>query len=160
MALRSAIRPVLGGPRPVSTGHGACSERTGSGCRLFFRQGEGVGAALQDEAKGLVIGRLRAVLRLGIGTIALSIPIDLHLDRPGLAALLAFKVVAMVAYGVAAVGLGMLRMAPWPRAIRAATLSGGILCAVNAAIGIITGDAVMSAYVLTVLTFGAAIVFP
>ena len=132
----------------------------GSGCRLFFRQGEGVGAALQDEAKALIIGRLRAVLRLGIGTIALSILIDLQLARPGLAALLAFKVVAMAAYGVAEVGLGMLRVAPWPRAIRAATLSGGILCMVNAAIGIITGDAVMSAYVLTVLTFGAAIVFP
>src|SRR5438093_3805141 len=112
---------------PPAPGMALAQKVRARGCRLFFRQGEGVGAALQDEAKGLVIGRLRAVLRLGIGTVALSILIDLLLDRPGLAALLAFKLAAMVAYGVAAVGLEMLRAAPWPRAIRAAPPSGGIM---------------------------------
>src|ERR1043166_8207506 len=104
--VRQSCRP--GGPKPRRQQAWRLLGRAASGCRLFFQQGEGVGAALQDEAKALVISRLRAVLRLGIGTVALSILIDLQLARPGLAALLAFKVVAMAAYGGAGGGVGVV----------------------------------------------------
>ncbi|HJQ85289.1 MAG TPA: ATP-binding protein, partial [Candidatus Binatia bacterium] len=127
---------------------------------MSFRQGEGVRAALQDETKPLVLGRVRAILILGIVGILVSLLVDVRLARPRLETLVALKTLALAAYALAALALGRLQHATWPRAVGAAAASGALLCAVNAAIGTLGGDVVMTAYVLTILTIGGATVFP
>src|SRR4029077_7941957 len=61
---------------------------------------------------------------------------------------------------VAAVGLGHARHASWRRVIATATAGIGLICLLNTAIGTLTGDVLMAAYVLTVVTLGGAILFP
>lgn len=124
-----------------------------------LRRSERIRAVLEEEAQPLVLGRVRAVLCLGIATIALSMPFDVRLGQEGLSALVVLKLGGMAAYGLAALGLGVLRRSTWRWAIVGATASVGLICALNASIAILTGDVLMAAYVLTVLTVGGAIVF-
>src|SRR3989442_10687772 len=115
------------------------------------RESEGVRAALEAEAQPIVVGRVRAILCLGIVTIPLSMGVDLYMRPPGLARLAVLKVVATAAYAAAALLLGALRRARWDRAIGTATVGISVICLVNAAIGTVTGDVLMAAYVLTVV---------
>jgi signal transduction histidine kinase/CheY-like chemotaxis protein len=125
-----------------------------------MREPEGVRAVLQDESKRLVLGRVRGVLCLGVTTIAFSILADVHLARPQLGALVMLKVVAMVAYAAAILGLGLLRTSRWSWAVATAAASVGLICLTNAAIGTLTNDVLMAAYVLTVVALGGAMLFP
>jgi signal transduction histidine kinase/DNA-binding response OmpR family regulator len=125
---------------------------------VSLRQPSGVRAALEEETKPLVVGRLRGILWLGVVTIALSIPIDVQTGSPRLAVLLVLKLCAMAAYACAAVLLG--RMRRWRTATAAAAASTGLICLVNLVIGTLTREPVMAAYVLTVVALGGAIIFP
>ncbi len=118
-----------------------------------------VRATLEAEARPLVVGRVRAVLCLGIVTIGASLAADAQLGRAA-RPLIALKIFGMAVYGGAAIGLGILHRSPWPRVVAAATLSVGLICGLNAAIGTVTGDVLMAAYVMTVVSFAGAIVFP
>jgi signal transduction histidine kinase/DNA-binding response OmpR family regulator len=121
---------------------------------------DSVRAALRQETQPLVVGRLRAVLLLGIATIALSIPVDLRSERPDLAQLVTLKVLGMAAYAVVALYLARLRRTRWRDAVVVSAIGAGLICLLNAAIGALTGEVLMAAYVLTVLTVGGSIVFP
>jgi signal transduction histidine kinase/CheY-like chemotaxis protein len=121
---------------------------------------DGVRAALEEEAKPLVLTRVRAVLCIGIVTIGASLLVDAHLGRERLAALATLKGFGMAAYGGVVFALGLLKRSPWPRAVAAATLGAVLIAWLNAAIGTLTGDVLMAAYVLTVMTLGGAVVFP
>jgi signal transduction histidine kinase/DNA-binding response OmpR family regulator len=121
---------------------------------------DSVRAALRQETQPLVIGRVRAVLLLGVATIALSIPVDLRSDRPDLAHLITLKVLGMAAYAAVTLGLARLRQAHWQSVAALAAFGAGLICLLNAAIGALTGEVLMAAYVLTVLTVGGSIVFP
>ncbi len=123
-------------------------------------QTEDVRAALERETKPLVVGRVRAVLALGIVTIGLSIPFDLRLPHEQLLPLVALKVGAMLAYAGVAAALFAVRSARWRWATAVALAGAGLICLVNSAIGVVSGDVTMTAYVLTVLTIGGAVVFP
>ena len=127
---------------------------------MALRQSEGVRKALEEETRPLVIGRVRAILCLGIATIALSLPVDIYGRRDGLAALIGLKVAGMAAYGLAAFALGVLRAASWRVTIAAATAGTGLICLLNGTIGTLTGEVLMGAYVLTLITLGGAMVFP
>jgi signal transduction histidine kinase/DNA-binding response OmpR family regulator len=124
------------------------------------RQREGVRAALEDEAKPLVLARIQAVLWLALTAVATSVAFDVHLGRPGLGPLVALKVGSISAYAVGLVVLWQVRAARWPVAITAATACVGLTCLVTGAIGRLTGDSLVAAYTLTVITLGGAMVFP
>src|SRR5262245_556909 len=128
--------------------------------RLTVRQPEGVRGALEDEAKPLVVARVRAVLALGIVSIALSIAFDARLQYERLPTLIALKGLGMVAYAIAAVGLQRVQHASWRRLVASATTGVGLICLLNIAIGTFAGDVLMAAYVLTVVTLGGAVFFP
>ena len=127
---------------------------------MTFRQPHAARAALENEYKPLVIARVRGILCIGIVAIAASVVLDIHLGHPRLATLIALKVIGMVAYAAAATLLGLVRRASWPWAVRSAILGAGLICLLNTAIGTLTGDVLVAAYVLTVVTLGGAIVFP
>src|SRR5262249_10399431 len=117
-------------------------------------------AALGAECKPLVVARVRSILVIGIITIAASVLLDIHLQQPQLRWLIALKTTGMIAYAGAATLLGIIRRASWPWAMRGAILGCGLICLLNTAIGTLSGDVLVSAYVLTLVTLGGAIVFP
>ena len=121
---------------------------------------DSVRRALHREAQPLILSRMRGVLLLGVVTIALSIVADASLGGPRLGMLLVLKAAGIAAYGAAAFVLGRLRAARWRSAAAGATAGAGLICGLNAAIGTVTGEPIMAAYVLTILTIGGAIIFP
>jgi len=125
-----------------------------------LREAEGVRAALHEESQPLVLGRTRAVLCLGIVTIVGSILIDARVDQVGLGPLVRFKLAALGAYAVAAFACGRARHASWRYAKDVAVAGAALICLVNAAIGAMMGDVILTAYVLTLVTIGFAIVAP
>jgi signal transduction histidine kinase/DNA-binding response OmpR family regulator len=115
---------------------------------------------LRAETRLLVVERIRAVLLIAAAGVALSIAGDVHLARARLLPLLLLKLAGIAAYGGALVALRRIREASWQRTMRVAVPVVGLMCAVTTAVGIATGDLLMSAYVLTVFTIGTSIVFP
>jgi signal transduction histidine kinase/CheY-like chemotaxis protein len=121
---------------------------------------DGVRLALAREATPLVARRVRATLWLGAVTIAASLAVDLYLRQPQLAVLLPIKVAAIVAYIAFATALGRMPLERSRLVIGVALAAASLIEVVNAAIGIVLGDPLMTAYVLTVVTLGGAVVFP
>ena len=120
----------------------------------------GVRAALESEAKPLVAARIQAVLWLAIVSVGLSVAFDVHLGRPGLGALVALKISSIAGYLLASAALWRVRAARWPVTVGTATACIGLTCIVTGAIGRMTGDSLVAAYTLTVITLGGAMVFP
>src|SRR5262249_38299869 len=117
-------------------------------------------AAERTESKALLIGRLRAVLCLGMVTVVLSALGDLRLPRHQIVRLIVVRVGAVLAYAAAALALGALRRASWRRVAGAGVLSITLIAPVLATISLVTRDATMIPYLFTILTMGGAMAFP
>ncbi|HYC21401.1 MAG TPA: response regulator [Candidatus Bathyarchaeia archaeon] len=115
---------------------------------------------LRAETRPLVVERIRAVVLIAAAGVALSIAGDLHLPRAHLLPLLFLKLSGIAAYGCALYALHAVRNASWQRTMRVAVPVVGMMCIVTTAVGIDTGDLLMSAYVLTIFMIGASIVYP
>jgi hypothetical protein len=127
---------------------------------VSFGPVEGARSALQEETKPLVLGRVRAVLCLGLVGILLSVLFDVRAGGPELRRLLTVKAALVPLYAAMAWALGRVRTWRWDAAVAVAVAGGGLICAANAVIGIVAGDVAMAVYVLTVFTMGGAVVLP
>jgi signal transduction histidine kinase/DNA-binding response OmpR family regulator len=123
-------------------------------------QSEGVRAALEAEAQPVILGRIRAVLWLGIMAIVMSMAADLYVATPGYGIVVGLKIFAMTAYGVAALVCAAMKRSSWDNAISAAVGSAGVIFVANVAIGTVNGDVLTALGVLGVVSLGGAVMFP
>jgi signal transduction histidine kinase/CheY-like chemotaxis protein len=121
---------------------------------------DGVRIALARETTPLVARRVGGILWLGTVTIAGSIGFDLYLTKAPLALLLLVKLAAILAYAAFAVTLGLLPTDRSRLVVGVAVVAGSCIAIVNAVIGILLGEPLVTAYVLTVVTLGGAVVIP
>jgi signal transduction histidine kinase/DNA-binding response OmpR family regulator len=146
-------------PTPCHTAR--CAGGTPLASRRVARRGEdAVRAALEAETRPLLVSRIVAVLGLGVGGIAVSIAVDWALGRTSLQSVLAVKLAGAAGYVVTALALWAMRRARSQASTGVAVLGASLICVVNGAIGRLTGEPLMAAYVLTVVTLGGAVVFP
>jgi signal transduction histidine kinase/DNA-binding response OmpR family regulator len=127
---------------------------------MALRDGEGILAALRRDSQGLVVGRLRATIGLGLVGLLISIPFDLALERDRFRSLLYLKAAAALAYPGAILLLGALRHARWAIAAGTSAAAAGMLCVVTTGICLITGEQEVASYLLTVIVLGGSVVYP
>jgi hypothetical protein len=127
---------------------------------MALRDREGILAALRRDSQGLVVGRLRATIGLGLVGLLISIPFDFALERDRLWPLLYLKAGAALAYPAAILLLGALRHARWAIVAGTSAAAAGMLCVVTSAICLITGEQEVASYLLTVIVLGGSVVYP
>jgi len=116
--------------------------------------------ALRSETQPTVIHRLRGLIWLSVAATAVSVLGDLGVGPAELSLRIAVKACIAAAYLVGLVLLhGVQRLPSGPAAIAAAAIA-GVLCVGTTVAGMVTHDAMMTAYVLTVITIGVAVVMP
>ncbi|WP_421863963.1 ATP-binding protein [Parvibaculum sp.] len=116
--------------------------------------------ALRSDTKSALLDRLRAVIWLGVAGLVLSVLGDLGADAREFRLRLLTKALVVLAYLLALVALHLLRRVPATRAAIRAAWVAGTLCVGSAVSGMIADDVMMTAYILTVITIGLAVVLP
>src|SRR5512132_508882 len=122
------------------------------------RASEIVRDALHAEVAPLLVDRVRAVLLLGVVTTAVSLVVDFQLGV--FATIWLTKLAGMALYGCAAVLVTAARGRSWRRTLAAVLPSACLLTIVPGVIGIGLRDPLMTAFILSIVTLGGAIVFP
>jgi len=116
--------------------------------------------ALRVAQQGVLIYRLRLVLWLGIAATALSLIGDIDVGRADLGQRLTGKAIIELGYVLGLIGLHRLRSVPAARAELLAAPIAGLLCIGATIAGVTADDVLMTAYTLTVITIGVAMVLP
>jgi len=116
--------------------------------------------ALREETLPVLVERLSGVIWLAVAATAVSLLGDLGVGRDELHHRVLAKAGIVSAYLAALVLLHRLRPLPGPTAALLAAAIAGVLCVGTTVAGAVTGDALLTAYVLTVITIGFAVVMP
>jgi signal transduction histidine kinase/DNA-binding response OmpR family regulator len=114
--------------------------------------------ALHAEVAPLIVDRVRAVLLLGAVTTGVSLVVDFQ--SGAFASIWLTKLAGMALYGCAALLVSAARGRSWRATMAAALPSACLLTIVPAMIGIGLRDPLMTAFILSIVTLGGAIVFP
>ncbi|MBY0278728.1 response regulator [Candidatus Binatia bacterium] len=116
--------------------------------------------ALREDMKLPVVDRLRRVLVVGTIALPFSLIGDVGVDARELRERVIVKSMLTVAYFLGMVALSRLRDAPVARVERVVPFIAGLLCMGTTVSGIAADDALMIAYLLSVITIGFGIVLP
>jgi signal transduction histidine kinase/DNA-binding response OmpR family regulator len=108
----------------------------------------------------LLCERLEGLHWLCVAATVLTVLVDLAAGRSLVSAPVLTKVGGAVAYLGGAIVMRLQRRAPWRQVIVVAVASLVPIPLVMAAMGVVTGDVMMVAYVLTVVVVGSSILFP
>ena len=119
-----------------------------------------LGAVLRVAQRGALIDRLRLVLWLGIVTTPLSLVGDMTVDPAGFRQRLLAKTIITLFYVVGLIALLRLRSTSPARAEMLAVPIAGLVCVATTVAGMAADDVMMTAYLLTVITIGLAVVLP
>jgi signal transduction histidine kinase/CheY-like chemotaxis protein len=116
--------------------------------------------ALRSETLPTVIQRLRGLIWLSVAATAVSVLGDLGVGPAELSLRIAAKACIAAVYLVGLVLLHGVQRLPGGAAALAAAAIAGVLCVGTTVAGVVTHDPLMTAYVLTVITIGVAVVMP
>ena len=122
---------------------------------------DGIRAALDAEARPLLVRRVSVVVVLSAAGILLGMLADVVLGRTQPALLLSFRLAAVATYAFTIFVLTRVGASgDWRRVRAAAAVAAAIMAVETSAIDMAAGQSEMSLQVFTVLGLGAAIVFP
>jgi hypothetical protein len=113
---------------------------------------------LHAEVAPVLVDRVRAVLLLGMVTTGISLVVDF--ETGVFATIWLTKLAGMALYGCAAILVASARGRRWPRTLAVVLPSGCLLTIVPGVIGIGLHDPLMTAFILSIVTLGGAIIFP
>ena len=131
--------------------------------RVAFGPGErspAVESALRDDMKLPVVDRLRRVMAVAALSMPFSVIGDVGAGPAELRERVVVKLFVVAAYLAGVLVLRRLRTAPVARVDRVVPFVAGLLCLGTAASGIAADDALMVAYILSVITIGLGVVLP
>ena len=115
--------------------------------------------ALREEARPVLLARLRWTLYLGVASLILDALSDLRLT-PVPRDLVLLKLAGAGVQLAAVVILTLVRRWPWPWLTGAMVVLWSLVCAVVAVNGGYTADPIMPMFLLPVMVLGASLVFP
>ena len=113
---------------------------------------------MHAEVAPVLVDRVRAVLLLGMVTTGISLVVDFQTGV--FATIWLTKLAGMALYGCAAILVSAARGRRWSPTLAAVLPSGCLLTIVPGMIGIGLGDPLMTAFILSIVTLGGAIIFP
>jgi signal transduction histidine kinase/ActR/RegA family two-component response regulator len=116
--------------------------------------------ASREDMRLLLIDRLWRIMVVAAITMPVSIVGDLGVDVAERWQRIAVKLIATLAYLAGAIALRRLRTASVARVESLVPLIAGLLCLGTTASGVAANDALMIAYLLSVITIGLAVVLP
>jgi signal transduction histidine kinase/DNA-binding response OmpR family regulator len=125
---------------------------------MRLRASQFVRDALHAEVAPVIVDRVRAVLVLGAVTTGVSLAVDL--ESGAFATIWLTKVACIALYVCAAILVSTARRRSWRGTLAVAVPSACLLTIVPAMIGIGLRDPLMTAFILSIVTLGGAIVFP
>ncbi len=126
-----------------------------------MRHDEEIRAALESEARPLLLRRVSVVVALSAAGILAGMIADVAMGRPQPILLLSFRWTAVATYAFTLFVLDRIgASAEWTRVRAAAVIAAAIMTVETSAIDMAAGQSEMSLHVYTVLGLGAAIVFP
>jgi signal transduction histidine kinase/DNA-binding response OmpR family regulator len=116
-------------------------------------------AALHAETTPLLVERVRAVLILAAVSVVLSIAADLPLPGELFRRIAILKGAAGAVYTVVCLLLARAGAWPWRRTVAVCAAVIGLICIANVAEGVLRGDVLMAAYILTIIIMVAPFFF-
>lgn len=125
---------------------------------MRLRESQFVRDALHAELAPVLVDRVRAVLVLGVVTTGVSLVVDFETGI--FATIWLTKLAAIALYGCAAILVSTARGRSWGKTLAAVLPSACLITVVPGIIGIALRDPLMTAFILSIVTLGGAIVFP